>query len=183
MLKNRVFSGVLGVAALLMGSAVGATVLITVEEALALAFPDAKADRETLFLSEDQRATVEERSGVEVKSGLATRFVARDATGKIVGFAYLDTHVVRTLPETIMVVVDAGGAVQRVEVVAFREPREYLPRESWYGQYEDRKLDNELELKRGIRPVTGATLTARATTDAVRRVLAIHEIAGGVDVP
>ena len=77
MLKNRVFSGVLGVAALLMGSAVGATVLITVEEALALAFPDAKADRETLFLSEDQRATVEERSGVEVKSGLATRFVAR----------------------------------------------------------------------------------------------------------
>jgi electron transport complex protein RnfG len=171
---------VFATAVFLWGSAAGATVLITVEEALALAFPDATADRETLFLSADQRSMVRDNSGVDVKSGLATRYVARSADGEVVGFAYLDTHVVRTLPETVMVVIDAGGTVQRVEVVAFREPMEYLPRESWYGQFEDRELDSELELKRGIRPVTGATLTARATTDAVRRVLAIHEVAGGV---
>ncbi len=171
-------SWVLATAVLLIGSTAGATVLITIEEAVALAFPGATAVRETLFLSQEQRARVQDTSGSEITSGLATRYVARSAAGEVVGFAYLDTHVVRTLPETVMVVIDADGTVQRVEVVAFREPLEYLPRESWYGQYEDRKLDPELELKRGIRPVTGATLTARATTDAVRRVLAVHEIAG-----
>jgi hypothetical protein len=31
-------------------------------------------------------------------------------------------------------------------------------------------------LKRAIRPVTGATLTAHATTDAARRVLALDRV-------
>ena len=42
--------------------------------------------------------------------------------------------------------------------------------------FDPARLDEELELKRAIRPVTGATLTARATSDAVRRILAIHDV-------
>ena len=37
-------------------------------------------------------------------------------------------------------------------------------------------MNDELSMKRGIRAVTGATLTARATTDAARRVLALHHV-------
>ena len=167
------------IAALMIWDAAGATVLVTVEEGLELAFPGAATERETLFLDEDQRATVLVKSGAATTSALATRFVATDDAGEVIGYAYLDTHLVRTLPETVMVVLDSGGAVQRVEVVTFREPLEYMPREGWYGQYIGRELDDDLALKRGIRPVTGATLTARATTEAVRRVLAIHAVAGG----
>jgi Na+-translocating ferredoxin:NAD+ oxidoreductase RnfG subunit len=98
--------------------------------------------------------------------------------GQPVGYAYLDTHRVRTLPETLMVVLEPDGGVRRVEVVVFREPIEYIPRDSWYGQFEGERLSDELALKRDIRPVTGATLTARATTEAVRRVLAIHAVMG-----
>ncbi len=156
-----------------------ATVVITVEEALELAFPGAAVERETLFLDEDQRASVLDLGGAATTSALATRFSATGAAGEVIGYAYLDTHLVRTLPETVMVVLDADGTVRRVEVVAFREPLEYMPREGWYGQYIGRELDDDLVLKRGIRPVTGATLTARATTDAVRRVLAIHAVVGG----
>jgi Na+-translocating ferredoxin:NAD+ oxidoreductase RnfG subunit len=76
-----------------------------------------------------------------------------------------------------MVVIDPSGAVRRVEVVSFREPLDYVPREGWYRQFDGEELDDDLQLKRDIRPVTGATLTARATTDAVRRVLAIHQVA------
>ena len=57
---------------------------------------------------------------------------------------------------------------------AFREPREYLPRDGWYRQFDGERLTDDLVLKRRIRPITGATLTAGATTAAVRRVLAIH---------
>ena len=67
-------------------------------------------------------------------------------------------------------------------MVSFREPLDYLPREGWYRQFDGEQLDDDLQLKRDIRPVTGATLTARATTEAVRRVLAIHQVAeGGAD--
>lgn len=163
-------------AALLVSGAAWATVLITVDEALALAFPGATTERQTLFLSGEQRDRVAEDSGAEVMSSLATRYVARGADGAVRGWAYLDTHRVRTLPETVMVVLDADGMVRRVEVVTFREPLEYMPRRGWYEQYEGQKLDDDLALKRDIRPVTGATLTARSTTEAVRRVLALHAV-------
>jgi len=160
----------------LVAATTGGTVLITVEEALEQAFPDAMTKRETLFLSDDQQTEVEEKSGADVSSALATRYVAKGEDGAVLGWAYLDTHRVRTLPETLMVVLGADGAVRRVEVVTFREPLEYMPRDGWYAQYERQELDDDLALKRGIRPVTGATLTARATTEAVRRVLAIHAV-------
>jgi electron transport complex protein RnfG len=177
------FRGFLVSAVLLFAGAVQATVLITVEEALELAFPNASTERETLFLSDDQRHQVAERSGAEVSSALATRYVAKDADGAVVGWAYLDTHRVRTLPETLMIVIAADGGVRRVEVVTFREPIEYMPREGWYGQYEGETLDDDLALKRDIRPVTGATLTARATTEAVRRILALHAVSSEGSAP
>ena len=47
---------------------------------------------------------------------------------------------------------------------------------AWYGQFPGKGLDADLDLKRGIHPVAGASLTARATTAAVRRVLALHRV-------
>jgi hypothetical protein len=167
---------------LIVGAA-SATVLITVEEALEQAFPGATTKRETLFLSDDQRSRAEKDGGSEISSALATRYVAIGEGGALLGWAYLDTHRVRTLPETLMIVLDGEGAVQRVEVVTFREPLEYMPREGWYRQYRGQELDDDLALKRDIRPVTGATLTARATTEAVRRVLAIHAVVGQENTP
>jgi Na+-translocating ferredoxin:NAD+ oxidoreductase subunit G len=43
-------------------------------------------------------------------------------------------------------------------------------------EFQGRKLDDELAISRGIRAVSGATLTARATTEAARRVLALHAV-------
>jgi Na+-translocating ferredoxin:NAD+ oxidoreductase RnfG subunit len=168
--------GLAAAAVALWAGGVSATVLVTVDEALRLAFPDASTTRETLFLTEEQLGKVQEDSGAEPRSAMVTRFVA-DKEGRTVGYAYLDTHRVRTLPETLMVVLEPGGAVRRVEVVTFREPLEYIPNRRWYDQFEGARLSEDLALKRGIRSVTGATLTARATADAVRRVLATHAAA------
>lgn len=164
---------------LLVGAHAWATTLITVDEALNLAFPGGIIERETVFLTEEQRQTVEKKGGSEVSSSIVTRYVAMGDGAVLLGWAYLDTHRVRTLPETLMIVLDPDGTVRRVEVVTFREPLEYMPRESWYEQYHGQVLNDDLALKRDIRPVTGATLTARATTEAVRRVLAFHEIITG----
>ncbi len=79
----------------------------------------------------------------------------------------------RTLPETILVAVDPKGAIARIEVLSFSEPEEYLPRETWYGQFPGRTLGDELSEKKGVRPVTGATITVRVTVEAARRVLAL----------
>jgi hypothetical protein len=152
-------------------------VFLTQEEALRLAFPaGTRIDRRTAFLTPTQQAAAAKLAGApKLPSALVTAYVGvRD--GREVGTAYFDTHIVRTEPETLMVLVDPAGAVSRIEVLSFSEPEEYLPREHWYGQFPGHKLDDELAVQRAIRPVAGATLTVRATMDAVRRVLAIHQV-------
>jgi len=146
---------------------------LTQEEALRLAFPKgAVVTRKTVFLSEIDRAEVARLSGGAPPPGLIAYYVAT-VDGKDAGTAYFDTHVVRTLPEAILVAVDPNGAIARIEVLSFSEPEEYLPRGTWYGQFPGKTLSDELSEKKGVRPVTGATITVRATVEAARRVLAL----------
>ena len=167
-------------AALLAAAAAGAKVLLSQEEALKLAFPGATFEHRTAYLTASQQKAAQKLSGdEEPPSALVSYFVATK-DGRAAGTAYFDTHTVRTMPETILVAVDPAGAVLRIEVLSFSEPEEYMPREHWYEQFQGKALDDELSMKRGVRAVTGATLTARATTDAARRVLALHKVLASV---
>ncbi len=152
-----------------------AKVFLTQEEALKLAFPGAVVARRTAFLTEAEQKEAASLSGGPTPSALAVAHVATK-DGRLAGTAYFDTHVVRTLDETLMVVVSPSGTIARIEILSFSEPEEYLPREHWYAQFPGKALDDELSVKRGIRAVSGATLTARATTEAARRVLALHQV-------
>jgi hypothetical protein len=142
---------------------------------LTAAFPGCEIEARTAYLKPAELAQARAAAGVEVASALVVRHVATCA-GVPGGTVYFDAHRVRTLPETVMVVVDGEGRVEQVEVLSFDEPPDYLPASPWYRQFVGRELDSDLALKRGIDGITGATLTARATTDAVRRVLAVHEV-------
>lgn len=158
---------------------------LTQDEALALAFGPADVERRTAFLDDDQmdRAGALAGSGARIERGVLSYYVATDG-GTPVGVAYFDAHRVRTLQEVLMVVVDPEGRVERVETVSFREPPEYRAPEGWMEQFLGRTLDDELSLRGGIAPMTGATLTANAVTAAVRRVLALHQVIdpfGGVE--
>ena len=161
------------------GTVANAKVFLSMEEALMLAFPAATVERTSVFLTAAQQREAQRLSGDEkLPSALVAYYVATK-DGRQAGTAYFDTHLVRTMPETIMVVVDVEGRASRIEVLSFQEPEEYLPRTRWYEQFQGKALNDELWMKRGIRPVAGATLTARATTEAARRVLALHQVIQG----
>lgn len=148
---------------------------ITREEALAAVFPGAAVESERVFLTGDQMTEIGHRARVDVESGLVARYVATSG-GQVVGRAYVDTHVVRTKRESLLVSLDADGAVKRIDVTAFLEPPEYLASDRWLHQYDGRPLDDDLAVQRAIRPIAGATLTSAATNAAVRRVLATDQV-------
>lgn len=148
-------------------------VFLTPEEALALAFPGCASSRKEHVLDDAQRARIVEVSGQEATRSMVIAYEAR-RDGELVGTAYFDRHRVRSLHELIMVVVDTQGRCARIEVLAFGEPLDYLPRGTFYGQFAGRALDAELSTKRAVKSVAGATLTVEATVAAVRRVLATH---------
>jgi Na+-translocating ferredoxin:NAD+ oxidoreductase RnfG subunit len=153
--------------------AVRATVFLAKDEALALAFPGAeRVEERVLILTDAQKDDVERRARAKLETQLWTLYVGWKG-GNVQGYAVIDTHVVRTLPETFMVVVDPKGTLRRVDVLAFHEPPEYLPTERWIGQFPGRRLDDDLKLGAGIQGITGATLSAQAMTAGVRRALAL----------
>jgi len=157
----------------------GAGVLLAKDEALALAFPEAeRVEERVVLLTAAQKAEVERRAGSALESQLWTIHVGWRG-GAVLGYAIIDTHVVRTLPEAFMVVLEPNGAVRRVEILAFYEPPEYMPSGRWIAQFEGRALDADLALRRGIQGITGATLSATAMTAGVRRALALFAVAVG----
>lgn len=160
---------------LLLGAALLDAKVITREEALQQAFPGATIEPEMLFLTPAEMHEVEKASGTQPPTAMVARYVAVKED-QLVGRAYLDTHVVRTKKESLLIILDQAGAVKRVEIVAFMEPPEFIPSERWYQQFQGQALDDGLRLGRDIHPVAGASLTARATTDAVRRALAIDRL-------
>jgi hypothetical protein len=160
--------------ALLVGAAVS-RVLRTQEDALAAAFPGARVERRTVFLTENQQKAAGTLAGEKIRSELVYICDAFEGEQRI-GTAYFDVHRVRTLPETLMVVVDASNKISRVEVLVFREPMDYLPNSRWYDQFKGLGLDDGLELKQNINGITGATLTARAAVQASRRALSLHAV-------
>lgn len=167
------------VAALIVAGAIStAAAQITRDEALASVYPGATIEAEQVFLTGGQQKQVHARSGAEPSSALVARYVAtRD--GKVIGRAYVDTHTVRTKKESLLVSLDHDGRVMRVDVTAFLEPAEYKASEQWLRQYRDKALTDDVAVNRAIRPIAGATLTARATNAAVRRVLAIDRVLRG----
>jgi len=153
-----------------------ARVLMTQQQALASAFPaGTKVTREKFFLTPQQLSAARRESGVDFNDQLIIRY-AGTRDGKIIGWAYFDAHRVRTLPETVMIVVTPDAKIDRVDILSFDEPTDYFPKRRWLDQLLHRRLDAELSLNGAVRPISGASLTGRAIVNASRKILALHHV-------
>ena len=160
---------------LLFTSVAASSVVISQKEALERAFPGATLERKMLYLEKSQIESIQKLARSRLPSPIVTMILARES-GKLVGRAYIDTHTVRTMPETVLTAVRPDGRAKGAFVLQFAEPMDYLPREKWLTTFDGKPLDNELWPGRGVRRVTGATLTVQALTDSVRRSLAIDQV-------
>lgn len=153
-----------------------AKVFYSRSEAIALAFPDAdRVEDETYVLDEDQVTRVESLLHDRLDSKLVRIYTGFKGS-EVLGYAFIDVHNVRTLPEAFLVVLNSAGTVRSLRVLAFHEPLEYKPVDRWYEQFADKSIDAPLRVGGDVHGVVGATLSARATTRGVRRALALYEV-------
>lgn len=163
-----------------------AKVFASQKQALAEAFPDAsRIDRRTLLLRAEDVEKIEALTGQSVEAKVVVLHVAyqndqnqpgQDQKERIAGFAEIAVHTVRTQPEALLIVLDPNGQVRSVRIIAFHEPLDYLPTQRWYGQFVGKRQGVPLRLGREIHGVVGATLSAQAAVDGVRRMLAYWEV-------
>jgi len=161
---------------LLCANSVMATVFYSRKQAIKLAFPEAdNVQTRIIFIKPEQIRQIQALARAPVDSQLLSYYVGYKGK-QLLGYAFIDAHVVRTQPETFMTVLTPDGKVKMIHILAFHEPREYLPSLLWLKQFWGKNLSPDLRLKRDIQGITGATMSARAITSGVRKILAIYQV-------
>ena len=151
--------------------------LMTRDEALERAFPgNTGYEKIDIILNDSQVEEIEELSRSKLDSKIYIFYEFADDY-QTLGYAVLDTHLLRTKSETVMFVIGPDGRLINTEILAFFEPTEYMQSEKWLDIFKNKKLDSELRIDRDIPNITGATITSHAFTESVRKVLAIYQVA------
>ncbi len=153
-----------------------AKVFASQNQALADAFPDAsRIERKTMLVRKKDAAKIKAITRAELESKIVVIHTAYKEE-EVLGYAHIDVHNVRTKPEAFMIVLKPDGSVRSVRILAFHEPLDYLPTDRWYQQFAGKSRKDALRVGRDVHGVVGATLSARAAADGVRRMLAYWEV-------
>lgn len=153
-------------------------VYLQVEEALRLAFPQAERFvTEEVRLTDDQKHHVAALADHPIPEETFTVYKAmRD--GRLDGYAVVTEEIGRFHDITFLVAVTPEGTVKRVEVLVYRESRGGEVRQRRFlHQFDGKSLRDPIRLNRDLLNITGATLSVRAMSRGVRKVLGvIHEV-------
>lgn len=153
-----------------------ANLLMTRDEALKVAFPEADSvEKIDIFINDKQAREIESLAKTKLDSKIFIFYEFKNE-GEILGYAVLDTHLLRTKSETVMYVISRDGKLINAEILAFFEPTEYMQSENWLELFKNKALTNDLRIDRDIPNITGATITSHAFTESVRKILAIYNI-------
>jgi len=134
-------------------------------------------ERVNVILSSKQSKQLTQEAKQKLHTKIYRIYLAKDAT-KVVGYGVLISKKVRTKTAVSLYLIDSKKNIKAIEIVAFNEPIEYLPRKKWLEVFDDKNLKDTLKLNQDIPTVTGATLSSRAITDGSRLALALVGMAG-----
>jgi len=152
-------------------------VYMTRDEALRVAFPDADIIvKKNIFLNSEQVKEIESLAKTKLESKLYLFYEGKKGD-ETLGYAVIDTHRLRTMTETVIIVVNPDGTHRMTEILAFFEPPDYKPEDNWIDLFNGKALNDSLGMGRDIPNITGATITANSLMNSIRRVLAVYNVA------
>lgn len=172
---NRVI--LLGCVLLCAGSLTAeARLLIGRDDAIRSIFGDsATTATRTIYLTEGERDTLQRRAQAPIERKRVTYY--RVSVGdSLVGYAFVDRHIVRSLSETVLIALSTTGVVRAVEILAWNEPDDYRPSGRWLERAQGQTEPVEVRPGESMPNIAGSTLSARALTAAIRRAIALGEM-------
>ncbi len=149
-------------------------VYLTPDEAVQMVFPAGETVRpEEITLSPQQVRRVERRAGWRLERTTFTVYRGWNGSEPS-GFAVITEEIGKFKPVTFIVKVTAKGRVEAVEIMVYREAvgRE-VRRKRFLRQFRRKTAQSPLRINRDIINITGATLSVRAISAGVKRVLCV----------
>lgn len=157
-------------AALVAAAPCQAEVYFNLEQVQRALFPDQTLDSRALTLDKAQIKAIEKAAGVRVRE---PRVQAWQASGG--GWLMVDRVLGKHEFIAYAVALDPQGAVERIEIMEYRETYGAEVRDPrWRAQFAGKKAGSTLKIDEDIQNVSGATLSCVHLTEGVRRLLATH---------
>jgi Na+-translocating ferredoxin:NAD+ oxidoreductase RnfG subunit len=163
--------------------------LLTKDEALKQVFwSGAQIETETVELTGDTLENIKKRLGgsmvyeqqgsesakVKEKHTVDFHFGLKD--GKKRGVAIIDVEPGKWGPVEFITAMDLKGTVKRVKVMSYQEQRgRPIARNSFLNQYRGKSSSSPLQVGKDIIGVSGATISSRSATFAVKKAIVIYE--------
>jgi FAD:protein FMN transferase len=150
---------------------------LTVDEALALAFPKAdRVEQRTAVLTEEERLALEPRLRAR-KAPRIVRYYVGTKDKRCLGYALVDEVLGKSQPITYFLRVEPDLTIKSVEILAYRESHGgEIRREKFREQFVGKSPASVLRLQADIRNISGATISCRSLTDGVHDLLVILEL-------
>jgi hypothetical protein len=140
-------------------------------------FPDAdKFEAVDVLLSDEMAKRLEELARSRIPERMVTFYAARKGDA-VLGYGVLQSHVVRTKRETLLVAFEPDGRIRRIVVLSFLEPPEYKPSERWLAQFAGKAATDRLAVGDDLAPISGSTLSARGVSEQARWLLQALQLA------
>lgn len=131
-------------------------------------------EKKQFRLSPEEIRELQKEAKAGIDSGVVRLYTVHDGK-KTEGYAVLLLKKIRTKSAAVLYVMDTKQTIKSIEIVAFAEPQEYKPNRTWQKAFEGKRRDDNLFAGKGIPTISGATMSARAISDAARIAIAIVE--------
>ena len=153
------------------------TTYLSVEEALAVALPDATTIRRiTVQPSREERQAIARKLGGRVREREFSVYCGEKADGSLDGFAVIQEEIGKFKLITFIVAIEPDASARRVAVMVYREARGgEVAQRRFLVQYEGKSAASPLSMNRDIVNITGATMSVNSMNFGVKKVLAAVE--------
>jgi Na+-translocating ferredoxin:NAD+ oxidoreductase RnfG subunit len=107
---------------------------------------------------------------LRVDSSIVLRVSRGDS---LLGFARVGNVIGKNEPITFLVAIGPDDRLKDVDILVYREPRGgEVAYEAWRKQFRGKTAADSVRVGKGIRSISGATISVHAVTAGVRRMLA-----------
>lgn len=152
-------------------------VFYTEEEALEIIFPEAvNIDMEEYSLTRKWKKKLKKKWKVKFNSNYDNnfKFYIGKSSSNVISYAFIDTVEGKWGPITYIIKISSAGITENLAIIKFTEKRAVLVRnKTFLEQYIGKSIDNTLRIHKDIDAVTGATISSRAITRGVKKVLVL----------
>jgi Na+-translocating ferredoxin:NAD+ oxidoreductase RnfG subunit len=133
---------------------------------------NAEISKKNILLNKTKFQAIQKNAKVKLNTKIYRIFTAKK-NGKVLGYGILINKKVRSKNAVVLYFI-SDDILKGIEIIAFNEPKEYIPTKEWNSQFKDIPTNKMLRLSKEIPTITGATLSARSIVDGSRVAFAIY---------